>query len=97
MNEMHTTLVNRLFYYISSLAIVIFLRTTLCYTFYMEPQKQTPQSGMQMTLGIAAFLLGIAWIIGYFVMHMGGRTHLLLALAAVLTFVRITITKPNTL
>lgn len=43
-----------------------------------------------MALGIIAFVLGIAWIFGFFVFHVGGAAiHILLAVAVIITIVRI--------
>lgn len=41
-----------------------------------------------MALGMVAFVLGIAWILGFFVFHMGAAIHLLLAVAVILTIIR---------
>lgn len=41
-----------------------------------------------MALGMIAFVLGIAWILGFFVFHMGAAIHLVLAIAVILTIVR---------
>ncbi len=41
-----------------------------------------------MTLGILAFALGILWIIGFFVFHLGAWVHLLLLAAVILTMMR---------
>jgi len=40
-------------------------------------------------LGIIAFVLGLLWILGFFVFHIGGYIHVLLAAAVILTMVRI--------
>ena len=39
-------------------------------------------------LSIIAFILGILWIIGVFFMHMTGYVHVLIAVAIILTIVR---------
>lgn len=41
-----------------------------------------------MALGIIAFVLGILWIIGFFVLHMTAWIHLLLLVAVILTMIR---------
>ena len=49
-----------------------------------------------MALGIIAFVLGILWIFGFFVFHVGGAAiHLLLAAAVILTLVRMSKKKVN--
>ena len=40
-------------------------------------------------LSIIAFILGVAWIVGVFVLHMSGWVHVLLVIAVILTMVRI--------
>ncbi len=39
-------------------------------------------------LATIAFILGILWIIGFFFLHAGPWIHILIALAVILTFVR---------
>ncbi len=39
-------------------------------------------------LATVAFILGVLWIIGAFVLHLGAWVHILLAAAVVMTIVR---------
>lgn len=46
-------------------------------------------------LGILAFVLGVAWLIAFFVFHMGGWYHALLVVAVLITLYKMAMNKQS--